>query len=180
MAKDALPLDPKSQQPVPAPAPETKTGMPLKKILMFGGPIVVVQIVIIYFLVTKFIAPSTGQAPESPSSAAQEEKKGEDHQTTQIVVIKDVIVNPAGTNGSRLLVTTIGLEVPTTEAKVELEQKEVQTRDILVTVLSGKRLEDLAAPEQREALREEICSRVNKLLQSSKLKNVYISKFIIQ
>jgi len=56
----------------------------------------------------------------------------------------------------------------------------VQTRDILVTVLSGKRLEDLAAPEQREALREEICQRVNKLLQSSKLKNVYISKFIIQ
>ena len=180
MAKDSPPLDPKSQQPVPAPAPEAKTGMPLKKILMFGGPIVVVQIVIIYFLVTKFIAPSTGQAPESPSSTPQEEKKGEEHQTTQIVVIKDVIVNPAGTNGSRLLVTTIGLEVPTTEAKVELEQKEVQTRDILVTVLSGKRLEDLAAPEQREALREEICQRVNKLLQSSKLKNVYISKFIIQ
>jgi len=179
MAKDALPLDPKSQQPVPAPAPETKTGMPLKKILMFGGPIVVVQIVIIYFLVTKFIAPSTGQTLESPSSAVQE-KKGQEHQTTQIVVIKDVIVNPAGTNGSRLLVTTIGLEVPTIEAKVELEQKEVQTRDILVTVLSGKRLEDLAAPEQREALREEICQRVNKLLQSSKLKNVYISKFIIQ
>jgi flagellar protein FliL len=152
----------------------------MKKILMFGGPIVLVQIAVIYFLVVKFMAPSTAQGGQQPGTAAQEEKKGETDQNPQIVVIKDVIVNPAGTNGSRLLVTSIGLEVPTAEAKTELEGKEVQTRDVLVTILTGKRLEELAAPEQREALREEIGQRVNKLMRNAKLKNVYISKFIIQ
>lgn len=152
----------------------------MKKILMFGGPIVLVQIVVIWFLVTKFMSPSTAQGGQQPGAVATEEKKGEGEQTTQIVVIKDVIVNPAGTNGSRLLVTTIGLEVPTPEVKSELEQKEVQIRDVLVTILTGKRLEELAAPDQRETLREEIGQRVNKLLRNTKLKNVYISKFIIQ
>jgi flagellar basal body-associated protein FliL len=178
MAKDTLSTDPKAQQAAPAPEPP-KEGLSMKKILMFGGPIVLVQIVVIWFLVTRFMNPSTAQGGQQPA-AATEEKKGEGEQSTQIVVIKDVIVNPAGTNGSRLLVTTIGLEVPSPEVKAELEQKEVQTRDVLVTILTGKRLEELAAPDQRDVLREEIGQRVNKLLRNSKLKNVYISKFIIQ
>ncbi|MCX6135323.1 MAG: flagellar basal body-associated FliL family protein [Ignavibacteriales bacterium] len=180
MAKDTPALDPKAPQPAPA-APPAKEGLSMKKILMFGGPIILVQIVVIYFLVTKFLAPSPAQGGQEVVAAEHDEKKGEGgEQTTQIVVIKDVIVNPAGTNGNRLLVTTVGIEVLTAEAKTELEQKEVQTRDVLVTILTGKRLEELAAPEQRDALREEIGKSVSKLLRSGKLKNVYISKFIIQ
>jgi flagellar basal body-associated protein FliL len=179
MAKDTPTPDSKAQQPAPS-APPAKEGFSMKKILMFGGPIILIQIVVIYFLVTKFMAPSTAQGGQQPAATEHEEKKGEGEPTTQIVVIKDVIVNPAGTNGSRLLVTTVGLEVPTVEAKSELEQKEVQTRDVLVTILTGKRLEELTAPDQRDALREEISQRVNKLLHNTKLKNVYISKFIIQ
>jgi flagellar protein FliL len=179
MAKDTPAPDGKATPPAAAPA--AKEGMTMKKILMFGVPIILVQIVLIYFIVTKFMAPSAAQGQQPGAAADHEEKKGEGAEsTTQIVVIKDVIVNPAGTNGSRLLVTTVGLEVPTVEAKTELEQKEVQTRDVLVTILTGKRLEELTAPEQRDALREEISQRVNKLLSNGKLKNVYISKFIIQ
>lgn len=179
MAKDTPTLDGKATPP--ASAPPAKEGMPMQKILMFGVPIILVQIVVIYFIVTKFMAPTPAQGEQAVAAAEHDDKKEEGgEQTTQIVVIKDVIVNPAGTNGSRLLVTTVGLEVPTAEAKTELEQKEVQTRDVLVTILTGKRLEELVAPEQREALREEIGQRVNKLLRNGKLKNVYISKFIIQ
>ena len=177
MAKDFMPPDAKAQQAAPVPVLPPQPGMGLKKILMIGIPVILVQIVIIYFLVTKYFAPGSAQAS---AATATEEKSGEGEQTTQIVVVKDIIVNPAGTNGNRLLVTTIGLEVPTIDAKTELEQKEVQTRDVLVTILTGKTLEDLTSPEQRDALREEIGRKVNKLLRSSKLKNVYISKFIIQ
>ena len=179
MAKDTATPDPKAAQAAPAPA--AKEGFTMKKILMFGVPIILVQVVLIYFIITKFMAPSVAQGGQPTAAAEHDDKKGEGgEQTTQIVVIKDVIVNPAGTNGSRLLVTTVGFEVPTAEAKTELEQKEVQTRDVLVTILTGKRLEELTAPEQRETLREEISQRVSKLLRNGKLKNVYISKFIIQ
>jgi flagellar FliL protein len=89
-------------------------------------------------------------------------------------------VNPAGTNGTRFLVTTVGLEVPTVEAKAELEEKEVQTRDVLITILAGKTLAELVTPEDKDSLRAEIERRVNSILMSGKLKSVYISKFIIQ
>jgi flagellar FliL protein len=180
MAKEAAPTDLKAQQAATTTAPTPNKSPLMKKILMIGGPILVVQIVLIYFIVGKFLAPKSADASQGAAASAHEEKKGEDELASQVVVVKDVIVNPAGTNGTRFLVTTIGLEVPTTEAKTELEQKEVQTRDILTTILAGKRLEELTSPQQKEELREEIHQRVDKILKSAKLKNVYISKFIIQ
>ena len=180
MAKETVPLDSKSQQPNQATpvAAAPKAGLSLKKILTIGGPILVVQIVVVYFLVAKYLAPppaqgATAQVSTQAQGPAETEKP-------QIVVIKDVIVNPAGTNGSHLLVTSIGLEVPTVETKTELEEKEVQTRDILVTILTGKRMDELSTPEQKESLRQEIQGRIDQILRSAKLKKVYFSKFIIQ
>lgn len=178
MAKEATPPDPKAQQSAtPAPAPAASSGWTIKKILMIGGPILLVQIVAVYFLVVKVFASSTSV---EPASAATEEHAPAEAEKPQIVVIKDIIVNPAGTNGSHLLVTSIGLEVPNAETKTELEEKEVQTRDILVTILTGKRMEELSTPEQKENLRKEIHQRIDEILKTSKLKKVYISKFIIQ
>jgi flagellar basal body-associated protein FliL len=179
MAKETVPPDPKAPQTEPAPIPEAKKGFALKKILMIGGPIVLVQIVAVYFLISKFFAPAAAQDLPEQKVVAEAKHSGEE-QTPLIVVVKDVIVNPAGTNGAHLLVTTVGLEVSTAEAKTELEQKEVQTRDILVTILTGKRMDELTTPDQKEVLREEIHQRVNKILKSGPLNKVYISKFIIQ
>ena len=179
MAKETAPVDPKAQQTPPAAAPEPKKGFTLKKILMIGGPILLVQLVVVYFLITRFFAPAAAQNLPAKGTAAEEKKSGEE-QTPQIVVIKDVIINPAGTNGSHLLVTTIGLEVPSVEAKTELEQKEVQTRDVLVTILTGKHMDELTTPEQKELLREEIHQKINKMLKTGPLNKVYFSKFILQ
>jgi flagellar FliL protein len=179
MAKEVTPPDPKAQQQQAAPAATAApaSGWTIKKILMIGGPILLVQIVAVYFLVVKFFAPSDSEAQ---TTAAVGEKVVAEEEKPQIVVIKDIIVNPAGTNGSHLLVTSIGLEVSTAETKTELEEKEVQTRDILVTILTGKRMEELSTPEQKENLRKEIHQKIDEILKSSKLKKVYISKFIIQ
>jgi flagellar FliL protein len=66
------------------------------------------------------------------------------------------------------------------EAKTELEQKEVQTRDVLVTILTGKHMDELTTPEQKELLREEIHQKINKMLKTGPLNKVYFSKFILQ
>ncbi len=180
MAKENPPLDSTNQQPAPAPAPQASSGWSLQKILTIAVPVLILQVVLVYFLVAKFFAPKMAGEKDGGSAVASETKSSKDDETTQIVVIKDIIVNPAGTNGTRFLVTTVGLEVPTVEAKNELEQKEVQTRDVLITILAGKRLEDLATPENKDSLRAEIQRNIDKILRSAKLKNVYISKFIIQ
>jgi len=77
-----------------------------------------------------------------------------------IHVVKDVIVNPAGTNGTRFLLTTIGFEVTTGEGRRELESKDVQVRDMLNSILTSKDLTTLVNADEREPLRQEISQKV--------------------
>jgi flagellar FliL protein len=160
----------------PAEAPKSDS-FNIKKILTIGVPIILVQVVLLYFLFAKFIAPGM-----SSQTNAKEESHGEASvpEQTQVMVIKDIIVNPAGTNGTRFLLTTVGLEIPSPELKLELEGKEVQTRDILNTILTSKGLEELTTPQFKELLRKEILEKLNSTLTKGKIKNIYFSKFIIQ
>jgi len=146
--------------------------------LMIGVPIFFVQLAIVYFLIAKFFAPA-GHTENSTPKAGEESQKTESA-TQNIFLIKDVIINPAGTNGTRFLLTTVGIEVSTPEAQQELEKKEVQVRDLLNSILTSKGLDELVSIQQRELLRVEISKRVGDLLKAGRLRNVYFSKFIIQ
>ena len=153
MAKNPAP----PEQPAPAAktASEKATGFSMKKMITIGIPLFLVQVVLIYFVVTKFLSPASGSAGDH--SAA---KKGEsehaaaasDEEVTQnIHIVKDLIVNPAGTNGTRFLLTTVGFSVTTPEAKLELENKDMQVRDVLNTILTSKDLAELSGAAERES-----------------------------
>ena len=173
MAKEQQPPEPAKTAP-PAPAPQGMTPM---KLVIIGVPLFLVQLAVVYFLVAKFVAPGS-PAPAPEQAKAAEQKEGTEAKS--IYVVKDVIVNPAGTNGTRFLLTTVGFEVNGVEREKELEKMEVQVRDVLNTILTSKGLEDLAGNEQREALRKEILQKVSTMLPAGSLTNVYFSKFIIQ
>jgi len=188
MAKTAATPD----QSVPA-SPEAVSSqkLPVKKLIMFGVPLLVVQLVIVYFLITKFFAPlppasggSEAQGTEGQAKAGKEghgsQKEGEEGSEGKIYVVKDLIVNPAGTNGTRFLLTTVGLEVTTPEALKELENKDVMVRDALNTILTSKDLTTIVNIEGREAIRKEIEAKIGSILRGGTLTNVYFSKFIIQ
>jgi flagellar basal body-associated protein FliL len=181
MAKEAT--VPEKGQPAGQDA-GTKQGFPMKKMITIGIPVFLVQIVLIFFVIKMFIAPSSPAAPAGHGEAAEPAKKsgGEHGEGTvqTLFVVKDLIVNPAGTNGTRFLLTTVGFEVSSPDAQKELEGKEVQVRDVLNTVLTSKGLDELVDVRQREALRTEIMEKINALLKSGSLSSVYFSKFIIQ
>jgi len=158
-----------------------------KKLILFGVPVFLVQLVVIYFVVAKFLAPSGTPGKETAKAAeSKEEGKGKETEASgeggaqSMFVVKDMIVNPAGTNGTRFLLTTVGFEVSNAEGKKELENKEVQVRDALNTVLTSKGLEELIDVKLREDLRAEISQKVGEIMKSGNLTNVYFSKFIIQ
>lgn len=180
------------EQPVPV-VPEAPSAqkLPLKKLIMFGVPILLVQLVLVYFLITKVFAPApaTGSGDQKSgenSEAAKEghgsEKKeeGGEGSESRIYVVKDLIVNPAGTNGTRFLLTTVGFEVTTAEGLKELELKDVMVRDALNTIFTSKDLPMLVNFESRETIRKEIEEKVGGMLHNGALTNVYFSKFIIQ
>ena len=170
MAKEATPQE--------APAPEK--GKNIGKLLSIGVPLFVVQVVLIYFLITRFLAPANPSAPTTTPPEHEAGVSAVEDPAQRIFVVKDLIVNPAGTNGTRFLLTTIGFEVTSPQAKQELEVKEVQLRDVLNTILTSKGMDDLVDVQKREDLRHEISKQVGELMRQGSLANVYFSKFIIQ
>lgn len=179
MAKESLASDQRTETPASTP-PSAAKSFSMKKALTFGLPIFVVQVVVIYFLVTKFVFPSnvTGAA-EKTTEEAQEKEKTEDV-VRYVYVVGDLIVNPAGTNGTRFLLTTVGVEVDSPQTKTELEKKDIQVRDALISILTSKGLDQLGRVDQREVLRGEIAQKIGEMLITGKPKNVYFGKFIIQ
>jgi flagellar protein FliL len=199
MAK--TPAPPEQTAPAtPEAAPAAK--LPIKKLIMFGVPLFVVQLVLVYFLITKVLAPapaSTAEAEHGKTEESSEKEKGKKGHGSEgkegkegeggggegggegkIYIVKDLIVNPAGTNGTRFLLTTVGFEVTTPEALKDIEAKDVMVRDALNTIFTSKDLTSLVNVEGREALRKEIQEKVGGFIRDGELTNVYFSKFIIQ
>jgi flagellar FliL protein len=177
MAKETTPPD-QAKQPQQAAAPAAPQGVTPMKLVIIGVPVFLVQLAVVYFLVSKFVSPSSAAAQSEPAKTAEQKETAE--QAKSIFVVKDVIVNPAGTNGTRFLLTTVGFEINGAEREKEVEKKEVQVRDVLNTILTSKGLDELVSPEQREQLRKEIFQKVGEMLPAGTLTNVYFSKFIIQ
>jgi flagellar FliL protein len=169
-----------SAEQKPAAAGTAPKPLAIKKLVMIGVPVFLVQLVMLFFVATKFVgSPSTGPASQAAESAPP--SKGEEGaEGPRMFVVKDLIVNPAGTNGTRFLLLTVGIEASTGEGLKELEGKEIQVRDVLNTVLTSKGLDELAGVERREELRGEIQTKLGTLIKAGAVTNVYFSKFIIQ
>lgn len=179
MAKE-IPIYDQPVAPAPPEAPKEQPAFSPKKLIIFGVPVFLIQFVMVYFLTVKFIAPAntSHDAPSGEEKKASGEKGLEEEH--QVFLLKEVLVNPAGTNGTRFLLTSIGFEVSSPEAKQDLEKKEVQVRDIMNTILTNKTLPELVDFQKREIIRTEIAQKTSKLLKDGTLRKVYFSKFIIQ
>jgi flagellar FliL protein len=176
---------------------EKKSGGTMKKLLIFGVPAFLVQLVVIYFLTAKFVVPMTLQSQigkiakhetknehTDGEETTDEETEAEEEESApkvqQVYVVKDLIINPAGTNGQRYLLTTIAFNVSSESALKELEGKELLVRDMLNSILTSKTMDQLIDVAQREALREEIQKRAKEILSRGKVKGVYFSKYVVQ
>ncbi len=145
--------------------------------------VVVAQLVVAYFLIGFFMKhggnDSTPQPVSTPAVKAAV-NPGTDPNFDHVYVVKDLIVNPAGTNGLRFLLTTIGLEVTSEETVKELEKRDVQVHDAIINILTSMTLPQLDDINSRDSLKVDIKSQINKDLTTGTVLNVYFSKFIIQ
>ena len=91
-----------------------------------------------------------------------------------------MIVNPADSDGERYLKATIALEMYEEGIEQELEKRLPQIKNQINNVLSSKSIEQIKTNEDREKLRREILTRVNGMLVTGRLSNVYFEEFVYQ
>jgi flagellar FliL protein len=157
--------------------------------LVFGGLglVVVVLGVVLALFVIKPLMTGTGdeggrsdsaQAKQSGSEKAK--KKDHGHGASLTYAIKDIVINPAGTGGSRFLSVSFGFEMSSPELASEFESREHLVRDALITILSSKTVSQLTDAKQKEIMRYQIKKRLSKLFATEELDAVYYTDFVLQ
>lgn len=159
-----------------------------------------------FMMVSKFIKPDPNfqqalqEQEAKPDGESGEQADGtiaeSDHR--QIYLLEDIIVNPAGTRGSRYLSVSVGVEMNAqasdgetgkggghgssdTEATPSpLDAKRPQLRDALIGILSSKTIIQLTTPEDKEAIRNEILSTFKTILDPQPVYQIYFVDFVLQ
>ena len=162
-----------------------KGSSPITKIILFGIPAFVVQLILVYFITANILMTKVGTQKTTEAGTTEEVKpegeKSEGNKTGQFIyAIDEIIVNPANTNGRQLLLTSLAFDMPNEVSKSELENKDFLVKDMIISVLSGKSTKFLSNIEQRDSLRNEIETKIENFLPKVKINKVYFSKFILQ
>lgn len=126
------------------------------------------------------------------SEQAAEESSGESHgssadhgakggKTKVTVPLGDkVLVNVAGTAGTRYLVARIAIVGKKAELKTKVEESDPQLRDAAASILAIKTIGDLEKPGMRNIIRAELIAAFNDILGKESVADIYLTEFAVQ
>ncbi|MCB9365977.1 MAG: flagellar basal body-associated FliL family protein [Calditrichaeota bacterium] len=158
------------------------------KILIMVG-ILLAQTAAAYFIQKTLFFPDPAThteavAEESHGEQSEEEGKGGAHGGSEassgVAMLDEIIVNPAGTGGRRFLSTIVGLTLSKPEAEKEITDKMPLIRDVTISLLASKTLDQLASLTYRDTLRQELQVSVNGLLTETPVNGIVFSTYVLQ
>lgn len=91
-----------------------------------------------------------------------------------------IIVNLAETNAERYLKVDLVLELDSPKLLKEIESRLPQIQDLLISITSTKTLDDVSTTSGRNMLRQEMVDKINSLLATGQVSNVYFTEFVVQ
>lgn len=168
-----------TEEPAPGPPKATASIFNLKNIAVLVAAVGVSALLAI-FAVGGYIAPAIEQRRISQKAEASSGKVDTELENLFFYKVDPLIVNPADSNGERYLKATITLEMHGPEILEELEKRTPQIKNQINNVLSSKTIGQIQTNEDRERLLREIQNRVNGLLLSGRISNVYFEEFVYQ
>jgi flagellar FliL protein len=186
---------PKTKRPKQALLPAFLPSLSLAVRSLVILAVIIVDAYAAYFLVTKVIGPNLAMAKVTQvrESLKPSEKEAQRVQVEvpkskdikeeligTVNLIEDLVVNPAGSEGTRYLCTTVALESVQPGVTEEITTREAQVRDILIEILGKRTVMELSSLDTRDQIREEIKVAVNDLLSTGSVIGVYFSNFVLQ
>jgi len=182
----------------------------LSKLILFGGigvGAIVIGIVLALFVVGPMMGGGDKAETTEEATAAEEEDSGHHEEahgeesgghgessghgeegghgaapaaSGTLFSIDNIVINPAGTNGSRFLSTSIAFELGSSDLGRKFQERQTVIRDALITILSAKTVAQLTTPKQKEITRYQIRKRVAQLLEAEDIPGVYYTDFVLQ
>lgn len=169
-----------------APAPSTPASAPSGGGLRPWLPVIaniILMPVMAYMTVMFFIMPKMkdGHAAKGEASTShQADPAKEGKQKITHPLSSKVLVNVAGTMGTRYLLANITLVGSNPELKALAEKNDAEMRDAAASALSVKTINDLEKPGSRNLIRAELISVFNNILGQGVITDIYLTEFAIQ
>lgn len=161
----------------------TKKKLPLWVIILVASQVVLVVVAVIVF---KMLGSHSNAEKEAGPSVAEQKldpAKVTDPKTLMgpQYELAPFIVNLIDDGrGPRYLKVEMKFELEAEAVKAELDTRISQIRDELLTLLSSKRQTDVETSDGKRILKDEIFTRVNKILVTGRIKRVYFTEFNVQ
>jgi len=143
---------------------------------LFYIPIAVALAVVGYYAYKSFFGERSGEG-----------RGKEEVEISKVIVKKGIVipgpslvVNLGDINVPRFLKVSIVFEVDRGITVAEIQEKDPMIKDAIIGLLSSKTMSELQGYEAQQILKEELISRVNALLETGRIINIYFTEFVMQ
>jgi len=125
-----------------------------------------------------------GDKGDNEAHSAQPSKKRavskDDLTVGPMIELGSLVVNLMSESGNKFAKISVALELDSQELAPEMTAKKAIAADIVISVISSKTAEELMNLKGKEAAKNEIMEKINERLKDGRVKNVYITNFVIQ
>lgn len=128
-------------------------------------------------------------ASPAPASIAQEhdankdkdkEAGGKKTDASPIYQMDNLVLNPAGSGGTRFLLLSVALEVKDAGTLELLKSRDAELRDTILRMFGSKTAEQVSEASARDQLRAELLATLEKMFAPGAVRKVYFPQFVIQ
>ena len=97
-----------------------------------------------------------------------------------MVEIKEFIVNIIGEDTAHYVKASLSLEVDHEKTMEEVNKRMPQIRDAILLLIGNKTFDELQDLQGKNQVKAELKSKINAFLKTGKVKNVYLTDFVVQ
>lgn len=128
-------------------------------------------------------AAAEGEGEHGAAPAGGEHGEGGGGAAANLHLIDNLVLNPAGSGGSRFLMLATALEFNEAAQVEEMKARDSEVRDVILRVMGSKSVEELSDMARREEIKNELADSLATLFKKSKkkpIRRVYFPQFVIQ
>ena len=131
------------------------------------------------------VAKKMGKAPEAHAAEGAEaagghEPEGEPGPAAPVHLMENLVLNPAGSGGSRFLLLSVAIEAGSSTMEADMTARDAELRDIILTSLGTKTVDQLTDIANREGIKSEVHAAIAARFGKSSIKRLYFPQFVVQ
>jgi len=116
-------------------------------------------------------------APAEGDHAAPEGEKGGE---ATVHLIENLVLNPAGSGGSRFLLLTVAIEAGSATVATDMTTRDAELRDIILSSLGLKTVDQLTDMSVRDSIKAEVQTAISARFGKKSVKRLYFPQFVVQ